>query len=59
MMMELEDVVSHLQETLENMKVVALSPNESVQKQYVNLGIVEGIKIAIMKINNMNGRDDY
>ena len=62
MMMELEDVIKLLGETHDHMVQQALRPHAETNKQYLNLGIAEGVKMAIKKLQLLNvtaGRDNY
>jgi hypothetical protein len=54
--MLVEDVVARLEEMLHNHIKVALKPQEKVHEQYMNLGIVEGIKCSIRRLEQI-GRE--
>ena len=59
MIMELEDVISILNEMLHNKTTIALRPQELVHEQYMNLGIVEGVKCSIRKLEEHARRESY
>jgi len=58
MLMDLEDVIALLREVQDHKVTVALSANESVQKQYENLGVVQGVKISIKKLEQLLWRGE-
>lgn len=59
MTVQLEDVIGLLNELLSNRQTLALTPQESVHKQYVNLGAAEGIKMAIKKLEELQRRESF
>lgn len=59
MNVSLEDVIALLNELLEQSKTAALVPQPEVNKQYTLLGVHEGVKRAVQKIENHYGRERY
>ena len=59
MQMDLEDVVALLTEELQRKESLALTPQDSVQKQYTNLGVAEGVRVAIRKLNDVIRRENH
>ena len=59
MNVELEDIIALLKE-LEDSKIkLALVPHEFVHKQYAMLGVVDGVKSAIRKLDSLLRRENY
>ena len=59
MVMDLEDVIGVLNELLVHKQQAALTPQESIHKQYVNLGVAEGVKMAVKKLETLQHREAY
>ena len=59
MNVQMEDVIALLKETLEDRKKIAMMPVDNPYKQYAMIGVVEGLGMAIKKLENHFERERY